>query len=463
MNRFSCPNGSAGKGPAMAVGDVNGDQLDDIFLGGASGQSGEIFLQNSNRKFSRLPTAAFAADSKSEDITAVFFDADGDDDNDLFVGSGGYEFKPGDSSLQNRLYINNGKGVFSRSVNSLPKDIINDNSVAAADFNGDGMLDLFNGGFCTPGSYPLSSGSQVLINNGKGNFINATDQWLPKWDTSKLITSLAAGDIDNDGRKDLVVSGHWMGVEVWLNKGNRFEKDTRLSDTLKGLYNCVAITDLDRDGDADIVAGNQGLNNQFVSSAVEPMEMYYEDFDDNGTREPVMFYYIDHQAWPIYSRDDLMQQMPGFNKKFIYYKDYAMAGPAEIFTTEKLKNSKRYAAGQMASIVLENTGKGYALHPLPDEVQWYPLYAINFTDANGDGLTDIITGGNHSFSRIKFGAYGAGKGDVLLNKGGCKFETMAPTKTGISVRGDVRHIAALNGQLIFAINDKSPVRFEKKK
>ncbi|MCW3118916.1 MAG: RNA-binding protein, partial [Chitinophagaceae bacterium] len=447
------------QGPAMAKGDINGDQLEDVFIGGAKGQAGVFFIQNKNGSFTRHDDPSLNGDAAYEDITAAIFDADGDGDNDLFIGSGGYELQPDDSLLQNRLYLNNGKGLFTKSKNTLPKDLINDNAVSVADFNNDGFPDLFNGGFCVPGKYPESSGSQLLFNDGKGHFSKQTESWLRDFNKQNLVTSSATADIDKDGKQDLIIAGHWMGIEIWLNKTNHFEKDTSfINNGDHGLYNTVVASDIDDDGDIDIMAGNQGSNNQFKVTASEPMEMYYGDFDNNGTAEPVTAYYIEHKLWPIYSRDDLMQQIPSYNKRFLYYSDYAKADMKDIFG-EKLNNAIHYTASQMNSVLLENTGKKFIAHPLPLQVQWYPVYSINVVDVNGDGKKDLITGGNQSYARIKFGAYGCGKGDVFINKGGFRFERLSPLESGIRVTGDIRNSIVTGQQLIFGINNQQPLQF----
>jgi hypothetical protein len=445
------------QGPAMAKGDINGDRLEDIFIGGAKGQAGVFFLQNKNGTFTKHTIKSLDTDSEYEDITAAIFDADGDGDNDLFVGSGGYELHPNDSLLQNRLYFNNGKGEFIKSKDALPGDLINDNTLSVVDINNDGFPDILNGGFCVPGKYPESSGTQILLNDGKGNF-SKSDLWLRDLNEQNLITTSAFADVDQDGKPDLIISGHWMGVEIWLNKTTHFEKDPSFNKGISqpGLFNTIIPVDIDNDGDIDIIAGNQGLNNQYYTSNVEPMEMYYNDFDDNGTAEPVISYYIDHQLWPIYSRDDLMQQIPSFNKRFIFYSDYAKADMKEIFG-EKLKTSKHYIASQMSSLLLENNGNGFTIHPMPLEAQWYPIYSISIMDVNGDGKKDIITAGNQNYARIKFGAYSCGKGDVFINMGGCKFKTLAPSQSGIKIFGDTRNALVTGHQIIFGINDQKPL------
>jgi len=445
----------------MAKGDLNGDKLEDVFIGGAKGQAGTFFIQNKNGGFTRRDDAALTADAAYEDITAAIFDADGDGDNDLVVGSGGYELQPNDPLLQNRLYINAGGGKFTRS-GGLPADMINDNAVAVADFNGDGAIDIFNGGYCVPGKYPEASGSQILMNDGKGKFSKPANAMFKNFNPANLVTAAIAGDINNDGKQDLVIAGHWMGVEVWMNKNDHFDKDTSMLSSQQGLYNSLAAADVDDDGDIDIIAGNQGLNTQFATTPAEPMELFYGDFDGNGTTEPVISYYIDHKSWPIYSRDDLVQQIPSFNKRFLYYSDYAKSDMKDLLG-DKLKLAKRYFASQMASVLLENSNNRLTVHELPEEAQWYPVYSIVLADVDGDGKKDIITGGNQSFSRIKFGAYGSGKGDVFINKGQCKFERLSPLVSGLNVRGDIRNAIATGNKLVFGINNQQPLVFEVRK
>ncbi len=186
------------------------------------------------------------------------------------------------------------------------------------------------------------------------------------------------------------------------------------------------------------------------------MELYYGDFDDNGTAEPVISYYIDHKRWPIYSRDDLIQQIPSYNKRFLYFSDYAKADMEDIFG-EKLRTAVHYTSSQMSSILLENTGSKFIIHQLPMQAQWYPVYSINMLDANGDGKKDIIIGGNQTYSRIKFGAYACGKGDVFINNGNCRFERLFPMQSGIRITGDIRNAIVIGHQLIFGINDKQPL------
>lgn len=444
------------QGPAMAKGDINGDKIEDVFIGGAKGQAGVFFIQDKNRKFRRVDDAALNADAAYEDITAAIFDMDGDGDNDLLVGSGGYELQPNDPLLQNRLYVNN-NGRFTKS-DKLPADMINDNAIAVADFNGDGAIDIFNGGFCVPGKYPEASGSQLLLNDGKGSF-RKDDTWTKNFNTQNILTSSVAADVNKDGKQDLVIAGHWMGIEIWLNRNDHFERDTSSSAANQpGLYNTLTVADIDDDGDVDILAGNQGLNTQFRATEQEPMEMYYGDFDGNGTTEPIISYYIDHKPWPIYSRDDLIQQVPSFNKRFLFYSDFAKAD-MDVILGDKKSAAKHYSASQMSSVLLENSNGKFTLRELPMEAQWYPVYSIVAAKTK-EKETQIITTGNQSFSRIKFGAYGAGQGDVFVIDRKLHFERIEPELSGLRIKGDVRNALATNQSIIFGINNKKPVIYK---
>jgi hypothetical protein len=450
------------QGPCLAQGDVNGDGLADIFVGGAKGQAGAILIQSADGSYANLNCPALVADANSEDITAVFFDANNDGKIDLFVGSGGYEMEEKDSLLQNRLYINNGKGQFIRSLEALPQDFINDNAVAVADFDGDGDTDLFCGGHCIPGKYPKASGSMFLVNDGKGHFTNVTDKMGAELGGDKLFTAAICVDINNDNKPDLITTGHWMGVEVWLNNGKEFTYSKSFSENsdIHGWYNTLIAEDLDGDGDVDIIVGNQGENNQFDASADQPLEMISGDFDGNGLEEPILSYYIQNKSWPAFSRDDIVQQIPSLNKKYIYYKDYANAGVSDIVGAEKFKNANHYSIQNLETVVLENTGEGFARHVLPVEAQWSPVFAISLIDVNNDNQKDMVLAGNLSQTRVKFGRFSANHGMLFLNKGKCNFEYVPQRKSGLDLRGDVRNmlvqknrvVVATNNQVVYSIN-----------
>ena len=446
------------QGPALAVADVNGDGQKDIFTGGAMGQPGALLLGKTGGGFTPLPCAALLADSAFEDITAAFFDANADGHPDLLVGSGGYEVS-NPSLLQNRLYLGNGKGGFTRLMDALPPDAINDRALAIIDANADGYPDIFNGGHCKPGAFPQSSGYQLLLNNGQGKFSQAPHLWLQALPNNLLLTSAAVADFNADGKPDLALAGHWVEPLVLENTGNSFIKSTiAMPPHLTGLYNTLLATDVNADGTTDLVLGNQGLNNQFQATAAQPLELFYADFDGNGIAEPLMSYYIGGQPWPANSRDDLMAQIPAYNKKFLFYADYAKATLANIVGPEKLANARAMKVENLASVALLNSGTGFNLNPLPAMAQWAPIYALAALPGSTKGAPHLVAAGNQSYTRIKYGRYNASYGLLLQNntgKPGTLFNAVSPMQSGLLIKGDCRQLAVTEQALLAAINNQT--------
>jgi hypothetical protein len=286
------PNFLSRQGPCMAVEDINRDGRKDLFLGGAKGQPGQIFIQQMNGDFVAKTESDIAADSASEDIAAAFFDANGDGYPDLYVAVGGYEFKNGDSALQDRIYFNDGKGNFKKNLRALPPLRFSKSCVKYADVNGDGAPDLFLGGRVVQGKYPLSPGSRILLNDGKGNFTDATAEVCPDLLKIGMVTDALWIDLNGDSQKDLIVVGEWMPIKVFINeRGKLIDKSP---DYIKfpstGWWNCIKAEDFDGDGDLDLVIGNTGLNTQFKASEKEPLTLYYKDFEKKGTMDPILCY-----------------------------------------------------------------------------------------------------------------------------------------------------------------------------
>lgn len=443
-------------GPCFAKGDVNNDGLEDLFIGGASGQSGEIFLQQKSGQFTPTSQAIFKQDIVSEDCEATFFDADNDKDLDLYVVSGGSEFSPNDASLQDRLYLNDGKGNGSSlrfSKGQLPKETISGSCVRPADIDNDGDLDLFVGGRLIPQNYPTTPESFILINQGKGIFVKDNQQEISNLG---MVTDAVWVDMNKDNIKDLVVVGEWMPIKIFINQKGKLvdESATWITQPSNGLWNKILAEDMDNDGDIDLVVGNHGQNSQIKVSENQPAEITFKDFDDNGTIDPIMTYYLDGKSYPMPSRDDLLEHLPMLKKKFTDYKSYADAQITDLFNSTELSGSITLKANNLQTVFLENTGKSLKIKQLPHQVQFSPVYAITTVDVNNDGKKDLIMAGNLSTARIKFGKYDASNGTVLLGDGKGNFSYVSSDKTGLNLKGDVRSMEIIGRNLVVGMNNE---------
>ena len=454
------PNYYSRQGPCIEVADVNKDGLEDFFMSGAKDQPSQIFIQNSNGKFNKKTEPALIKDAVSEDVAAIFFDADNDGDQDLYVASGGYEFNENDAALQDRLYLNDGKGNFTKKENALPQMLASKGCVKAADIDGDGDMDLFVGGRVVPGRYPTSPHSYILINDGKGNFKDATANVCAALQQPGMITDALWTDLNNDKQPDLIVIGEWMSIKIFINQKGKLTdaSSAYIHFASTGWWNKLYATDMDGDGDTDLIVGNCGLNTQFHVNEKEPMTIYYKDFDNNGSIDPVLCYYINGVSYPAASRDDITEQLPGLKKKFLEYKDYANATINDMFTADQLKDAGILKAETMQTVYLENQGsKGFALHTLPLEAQYAPVYGIVAADINHDGKKDILLAGNNEWTRIKFGRYSANHGVLLLGDGKGGFNYVPQSESGLNIRGDVKSLQLIKTRklqnIMAGIND----------
>lgn len=459
------PNYLSRQGPCMASADVNGDGLQDLFIGGAAGQPGAVYIQQRDGSFIYKTSADILADLHSEDTAAEFADVDGDGDPDLYVASGGYEFNENDPLLQDRLYINDGNGNFVRKKSALPGFYGSTGVVRAADIDGDHDLDLFVGGRVIPGKYPETPLSKIYINDGKGNFTDATSRLAPALEKIGMVTDALWVDLDGDKLKDLIVVGEWMPVKVLMNeKGSLADRSDRyIHFASSGWWNVIYAEDMDDDGDPDIIIGNQGLNAQFRASEKEPLTIHYKDFDGNGSIDPILSYYINGVSYPALSRDDITEQLPMLKSKYTDYSSYANATIQDLFTPENFKDAQMLKAEILASIYLENRGaEGFKMHLLPDEAQYAPIFAIGVLDIDNDKKKDLVLAGNNSWTRIKFGHFSASYGTVLRGDGSGGFSYMPQPESGINVRGNVRSLRIIPGKpgssrIIFGLNN-APVR-----
>ncbi len=464
--QFFLPGFLSTQGPHMAKADVNGDGVEDIFIGGASGQSGALFLQGANGNFSKSFQPAILADSLAEDTDACFFDADSDNDSDLFVVSGGFVFKEGSPELQNRLYLNDGKGNFYRKENAVANIFVNASCVKPADVDGDGDTDVFVGGRVIPGKYPEIPNSYLLINDGTGNFENKTAILAPALQKAGMVTDAIWVDLNNDKQKDLIVAGEWMPIKVFINEKGRLtdKSNAYFSSATNGWWNRIYADDFDKDGDLDFIAGNRGLNSQVKVSAKQPCTMFYKDFDNNGSMDGVMCYYIQGKSYPALSRDEMVEQLPILRKKFNDYASYSTATINDLFSGNELSSAKKLVADNMSSCYIENKGNGkFEVRVLPVQAQFSPIYAIHSLDVNKDGNQDLILGGNLEKTRVSIGQFDANHGMLFLGDGKGNFKYITQAESGFSVKGDVRDIKVVKNKekttVLFSLSNKQVVSY----
>lgn len=443
-------------GSILTKGDVNGDGLEDIYAGAHDGKAGVLYLQQKDGKFISKTVPAFEADKNSTDAAALFFDANGDGKSDLYVGSGGYaDYKPDDALLQDRLYLNDGKGNFSKVNNALPKMISSKSCVKAADINGDGFPDLFVGGRVVPGRYPEAPESYILINDGKGHFTDETAKYNPALKNIGMVTDAAWVDMNGDKKPDLVLVGEWMPITVFENSGTKLTNVTTkyFDKKYAGWWNCLQVSDINHDGHPDIVAGNVGLNTQCKASDAEPAEMFYKDFDDNGSVDPMLCFYIQHKSYPFVSRDELLDQLSVMRSRFPDYKSYADATMDKIFTPEELKDVKKLTTNELATACFISNGQGRLKQvALPLQAQYSPVFTITTLDYDHDGKDDLLLCGNINKARIRFGKYDANYGVLLKGDGKGNYQYISQPKSGFNIRGDVRSVVQLNNILLFALD-----------
>ena len=454
-------------GPKVAVADVNGDGLQDFYLGGAKGQPGMLCIQQKNGNFIKTNTSLFDKDKESEDIGSVFFDADNDGDMDLYVTSGGNETGINSFSYINRLYLNDGKGNFIKSPQQLPTSHPESTSVVkVCDFDGDGDMDLFVGVRLQPGLIGVPQNGYLLVNNGKGIFEDKTKELAPGLIKTGMIADAVWADYDGDGQKDLVIVGEWMNIKVFKNDHGHFTEKTieaGLAET-HGWWNSIEAKDLDGDGDIDFVCGNHGLNSRFHASLQKPIVCYVNDFDQNGTVEQVTCTYNGDSAYPFTLRHDLVAQLPYLKKKYLKYAAYSAQTIGDIFDAGIIKNAVVDKVTMLESVVLINNGNGtFDIKKLPMEAQLSPVYAICIADMDNDGINDIVLGGNLYEVKPEVGRYDASYGAYLKGTGNGNFVSVPTSQTGLMMKGQVRDIKPITikgkQMLMVARNNDKPQFF----
>lgn len=446
------------EGPALAVGDINGDGNDDVYIGGAKGQAGKIYINNGNGKYTLTNQKDLESDANYEDTAASFFDANGDGYLDLMVGSGGNE-KADQANYKNRLYLNNGKGVFTKSKSVIPTTNNNVSVIIPCDIDGDGDMDVFIGSRSVPGVYGIDPKHLLLENDGKGNFTNVTDKKAYKLNDLGMITDAVWEDIDNDGIKDLIVVGDWMAPTVFKNSGHRLSiYKTNLSN-LKGFWNTVSCVDLNNDGKKDLILGNRGTNTPYKATASNPMKMFVNDFDNNGTIEQITTRTIGGKDIPIPLKSELAKQIPMIKKKNLSYADYAKKTFQELFSNEVIHNSIQKTANTQESVIAINNGNAkFTVKAMPKEVQFSSVNSICTYDVNNDGILDIILGGNDYNFKPQFGRLDSNYGSVLLGSKNGTYSWTPYNKSGFFIKGEVKNIQKIKNKnksfsFIAVIND----------
>jgi hypothetical protein len=453
------------EGPSLAVADVNGDGNEDVFIGGAKGTSGNVYLNKGNDTFSITKQIDLGADANYEDTAASFFDADNDGDQDLMVGSGGNE-KADQANYKNRLYLNNGKGVFVKSKAIIPTTNNNVSIIAPYDFDSDGDVDVFVGSRSVPGIYGIDPKQLLLENDGKGNFTNATDKKAFKLNEVGMITDAVWEDIDNDGKKDLIVVGDWMAPRIFKNTGHRLVDFKSNLTNFSGFWNAVSCVDLNNDGKKDLVLGNKGTNTAYKASEKNPMRMFVNDFDNNGTIEQITTRAIDGKDMPLHLKKELAGQIPSIKKKNLSYADYAKKSFQEIFAQDVVDNSIQKSATIQESVIAINKGSGnFQIQILPKEVQFSCVNTICVNDVNKDGISDLILGGNQYEFKPQFGRLDANYGSVLLGNKSGVYSWLPYSQSGFFVKGEIKHIKTLKNKnktvsVLAVINDNTPKIFK---
>jgi hypothetical protein len=444
--------------PIMVKGDVNGDGLEDIYVGNPAGIAGQLFIQRSNGSFAAANIPDFEADKGSEDSGAVFMDANGDGHLDLYVASGGYgNFLPEAPLLQDRLYINDGQGNFQKAIDPLPTMLTSAAVVTVNDINGDGHPDVFVGSRVIPGRYPEIPASYILINDGKGRFTDMTATLAPNLQHLGLVTDATWVDLNGDGKEELIVVGEWMPISVWSNDNGQLSNvtDHYFDRTYAGWWNTLLVEDLNGDGKPDLVVGNQGLNTQARASVDEPAAMFYKDFDGNGSMDPILTFYIQGKSYPYVTRDELLDQIAMTRTRFNNYESYADATLEDIFSEKELENVGHMEANHLTTSYFEMDASGkFQERPLPLEVQSSPVFAVSAIDVDGDGNKDLVLAGNIEKARLRFGKYDANYGILLKGDGKGNFSYVPQWQSGLKLRGDVRSILPLQNKLLFGISQR---------
>ncbi|MEL6941735.1 MAG: FG-GAP-like repeat-containing protein [Bacteroidota bacterium] len=453
-------------GPALTTGDINADGLEDFFVGGASGQASQLWIQKNNGQFQNLDKNTFSLDAQYEDIAALFLDVNNDGALDIYVASASNEFKKDAPQLQDRIYLNYGD-FFVHDVEALPEMLISTGTVQATDFDGDGDIDLFVGGLMQQQNYPNPARSFLLENQG-GKFTDVTDKLAIASKQLGMVRDAIWTDVDLDGDQDLMIVGEWMNITCLLNQNNQFiQLEASILEQTMGMWHAIEAYDFDQDGDEDYLVGNLGLNNKFKSSGKNNFHLFSNDFDENGINDIVLSKEKNGAFLPVRGRECSSEQMPFIAEKFTTYHDFASASLEDIYTAEKLQSADHYEIQYMESIYLENKGNGdFAISPLPIETQISVTTDFIIHDFDKDGNMDAVAIGNKYETEVETARYDAAHGMFLKGNGKGAFQAIPADKSGLLIDGNMRLAEIISVKdkrvLLVANNDGPMAAFELK-
>ncbi|MEM7372714.1 MAG: VCBS repeat-containing protein [Bacteroidota bacterium] len=429
------------EGPKILTADVNGDQLEDFLLLGAAEVPNQLYLQQVDGSFRPSRQQNFEEHRLNESTCGAFFDADGDGDQDLFIGHGGNEYYKGTENFIVYMYENDGQGNFWESPSKAPPIGGNLSCVVPADYDQDGDIDLFLGGRAVPGNYGLIPASFLLANTGDGSWENRTVQSIGQLG---MVTDAIWNDIDGDNDLDLIVVGEWMGVTIFENENGKIDKKNTIKGT-EGWWNAIEAADLDKDGRDEFILGNWGLNSKFQASSDKPLDLYVKDFDNNGKSEFILNWYppLEEEATIFFTKMDLAAQLPSMKKVALTYSEYATQTYESLFTRKQREGALHYTASNLQSAILWLTDNGAELEALPWQAQVSPIYGIIAEDLDNDGHTDLLLGGNLYGLKPEIGRMDASDGIFLKGKGTRQFQYLSPQQSGIRLEGEIRDLTMI--------------------